>query len=105
MTATIFGDDEDFADYADLVTVLERRAGRVIVNEYPTGVEVCPSMQHGGPYPASTDTRTTSVGTAAIDRFVRPVAFQNFPQSLLPVELQDENSLSIWRTVDGQLSK
>jgi 2,5-dioxopentanoate dehydrogenase len=105
LTATIFGDDEDFADFADLVTVLERRAGRVIVNEYPTGVEVCPSMQHGGPYPASTDTRTTSVGTAAIDRFVRPVAFQNFPQSLLPVELQDENSLSIWRTVDGQLSK
>ena len=88
-----------------MIAILERKTGRVIINQYPTGVEVCPSMQHGGPYPASTDTRTTSVGTAAIDRFIRPVAYQNFPQSLLPLELQDENPLQIWRTVDGELTK
>jgi len=105
LTSTIFGDDEDFEDFAELIAILERKTGRVIINQYPTGVEVCPSMQHGGPYPASTDTRTTSVGTAAIDRFVRPVAYQNFPQSLLPLELQDENPLQIWRTVDGELTK
>jgi 2,5-dioxopentanoate dehydrogenase len=105
LTSTIFGDDEDFVDFAELIAILEKKTGRVIINQYPTGVEVCPSMQHGGPYPASSDTRTTSVGTAAIDRFVRPVAYQNFPQSLLPLELQDENPLQIWRTVDGELTK
>ena len=61
-------------------------------------------MQHGGPYPATTDSRSTSVGTAAIDRFVRPVAYQNFPQSLLPPELQDANPRKIWRLVDGELT-
>ena len=105
LTSTVFGDAEDFEDFAELIPILEKKTGRVIVNQYPTGVEVCPSMQHGGPYPSSTDSRTTSVGTAAIDRFLRPVAYQNFPQSLLPVELQDENPLQIWRTVDGELSK
>jgi NADP-dependent aldehyde dehydrogenase len=77
----------------------------LIVNGFPTGVEVCPSMQHGGPYPATTDSRTTSVGTAAIHRFARPVAYQNFPQLLLPAELQDANPRGIWRLVDGQLTK
>ena len=74
----------------------------MIVNGFPTGVEVCPSMQHGGPYPATTDSRSTSVGTAAINRFVRPVAYQNMPEPLLPAELRDSNPRGIWRLVDGQ---
>ncbi|MGH9844969.1 MAG: aldehyde dehydrogenase (NADP(+)) [Blastocatellia bacterium] len=105
LTATIHGTAKDLADYASLVAILENKAGRLIFNGYPTGVEVCASMQHGGPYPATTDSRTTSVGTAAIERFARPVAYQNFPQSALPVELQDANPRKIWRLVDGQLTK
>ena len=92
-------------EYASLVSILEQKAGRLIVNGFPTGVEVCPSMQHGGPYPATTDSRSTSVGTAAINRFARPVAYQNFPPSLLPAELQDGNPRRIWRLVDGELTK
>ena len=105
LTATVHGTPDDLDEYAPLVSLLERKAGRVIVNGFPTGVEVCPSMQHGGPYPATTDSRSTSVGTAAIDRFARPVAYQNFPQSLLPVELQDGNPRRIWRLVEGTLTK
>jgi len=105
LTASIFGEEEDFAEYCELFSILREKAGRVIVNQYPTGVEVCPSMVHGGPFPSSSDTRATSVGTMAIDRFIRPVAFQNFPQNMLPVELQDANPLAIWRTVDGTLTK
>jgi 2,5-dioxopentanoate dehydrogenase len=86
------------------VSMLEDKAGRLIVNGFPTGVEVCASMQHGGPYPATTDARTTSVGTAAINRFARPVAYQNFPQSSLPAELQDANPRGIWRRVDGLMT-
>ncbi len=105
LTATIHGTPSDLAEYASLVSILENKAGRLIFNDFPTGVEVCASMQHGGPYPATTDSRTTSVGTAAIHRFVRPVAYQNFPQSSLPVELQDANPRRIWRLVDGELTK
>ena len=105
LTATIYGSAADLEEYASLVSILEQKAGRLIVNGFPTGVEVCPSMQHGGPYPATTDSRSTSVGTAAIHRFARPVAYQNFPQSLLPPELQDANPRGIWRLVDGQLTK
>jgi NADP-dependent aldehyde dehydrogenase len=105
LTASIFGDEEDFATYGELISILQEKAGRVIINQYPTGVEVCPSMVHGGPFPSSSDTRTSSVGTMAIDRFVRPVSFQNFGQNLLPDELKDSNPLGIWRTVDGELSK
>jgi NADP-dependent aldehyde dehydrogenase len=105
LTATLHGTAEDLAEYASLVSILETRAGRLIFNGYPTGVEVCPSMQHGGPYPATTDSRTTSVGTAAIERFARPVAYQGFPQSALPFELQNVNARNIWRLVDGQLTK
>jgi 2,5-dioxopentanoate dehydrogenase len=105
LTATIHGTAADLAEYAALVSILEHKAGRLIVNGFPTGVEVCPSMQHGGPYPATTDSKTTSVGTAAIHRFVRPVAYQNFPQSLLPVELQDANPRGIWRLVDGAMTR
>ena len=105
LTATLHGTPSDLAEYASLVSILETKAGRLIVNGFPTGVEVCASMQHGGPYPATTDSRTTSVGTAAIHRFARPVAYQDFPQSLLPVELQDANPRRIWRHVDGELTK
>ena len=105
LTATIHGTPSDLAEYASLVSILEDKAGRLIVNGFPTGVEVCAAMQHGGPYPATTDSRTTSVGTAAIHRFARPVAYQDFPPSLLPVELQDANPRRIWRMVDGQMTR
>jgi NADP-dependent aldehyde dehydrogenase len=105
LSATIHGTPSDLVEYASLISVLEDKAGRLIVNGYPTGVEVCASMQHGGPYPATTDSRTTSVGTAATHRFVRPVAYQDFPHSLLPVELQNANPRKIWRMVDGQMTK
>jgi NADP-dependent aldehyde dehydrogenase len=101
LTATLHGTEQDLEDYADLITILEQRVGRLIVNGYPTGVEVSYAMVHGGPFPATTDSRTTSVGTDAIKRFTRPVCYQNFPQSILPAELKDENPLKIWRLVNG----
>ena len=105
LTATIHGTPEDLVEYASLVSILEEKAGRIIFNGFPTGVEVCAAMQHGGPYPASTDSRTTSVGTAAIHRFARPVAWQNFPQAALPPEVQDDNPRGIWRQVDGEMTR
>jgi 2,5-dioxopentanoate dehydrogenase len=105
LTATIHGTVADLADHAWLLSLLEDKAGRLIVNGFPTGVDVCPSMQHGGPYPATTDSRTTSVGTAAIHRFARPVAYQNFPPSSLPAELQNGNPRDLWRRVDGLMTK
>jgi len=105
LTATIHGTPDDLAEYAPLLSILENKAGRLVFNAFPTGVEVCASMQHGGPYPATTDSRSTSVGTAAILRFVRPVAYQNFPPASLPAELQDANPRGIWRMVDGELTR
>ncbi|MDB6058855.1 MAG: Aldehyde dehydrogenase [Verrucomicrobiales bacterium] len=105
LTATVHGTDEDLAQYKNLIQILQQKAGRLLLNGFPTGVEVCPSMQHGGPYPATTDSRSTSVGTGAIKRFVRPVCFQNFPQSALPPELQNDNPRNIWRIVDGQFTR
>lgn len=105
LTATIHGTAADLGGHAALVSVLERKAGRLVVNGFPTGVEVCAAMQHGGPYPATTDARSTSVGTAAIDRFARPVAYQNFPPSALPPELQDANPRQVWRLVDGERTR
>jgi alpha-ketoglutaric semialdehyde dehydrogenase len=102
LTATLFGDEEDLAAHADLVRVLEQKAGRLIVNAFPTGVEVTHAMVHGGPYPSTSDPRFTSVGTQAIYRFAKPVCFQGFPQGLLPPELQDANPLAIRRLRDGQ---
>ena len=103
LTATLQMKDSD-ADLArQLVQILERKAGRLLINGFPTGVEVSYAMVHGGPYPATTDSRTTSVGATAIDRFLRPVCYQNFPPSLLPAELDDANSLSLWRVRDGRL--
>ncbi len=105
LTATIHGTEEDLAEYGSLISILENKVGRLLFNGFPTGVEVCASMQHGGPYPATTDSRSTSVGTAAISRFARPVSYQNFPQSALPVELQNQNKRGIWRLVDNQFTR
>jgi len=101
LTATMQLNGEDLELARRLLPVLERKAGRVLCNGYPTGVEVCHAMVHGGPYPATSDSRTTSVGSAAILRFLRPVCYQDLPASLLPVELQDDNSLAPPRLVDG----
>jgi len=85
--------------------MFREKAGRLVFNGVPTGVEVCSAMQHGGPYPASTDSRFTSVGTKAIRRFVRPVSFQGWPEEALPVELQNSNPLAIMRQVNGSHTK
>ena len=105
LTATVHGTADELPQYADLLMVLEQKAGRLLINGFPTGVEVSHAMQHGGPYPATTDSRSTSVGTNAIRRFGRPVCYQNFPDALLPAELQDANPLGIWRLMDGELKK
>ncbi|MCB9314823.1 MAG: aldehyde dehydrogenase (NADP(+)) [Lewinellaceae bacterium] len=102
LTATIYGTEQDFRDFPDIMDQLAQKAGRLLFGGFPTGVEVCDAMVHGGPYPATTDSRSTSVGTAAIFRFVRPVAFQNFPDGLLPDALQDGNPLGVFRMVDGK---
>jgi NADP-dependent aldehyde dehydrogenase len=97
----VFGEVDELSTSAAFVRRLAESVGRVIVNGVPTGVEVGPATQHGGPWPASTDGRFTSVGTAALERFVRPVAYQNCPQALLPPALRDDNPLRISRLVDG----
>ena len=105
LTGTIIGTAGDFNTYRDIIETQISLAGRVILNGSPTGVEVCASMVHGGPYPATTDGRFTSVGTAAIKRWVRPVCFQNFPDILLPGELQNGNPSDIWRLLDNKFTK
>lgn len=101
LTATLHGDAADLAAARELLAILEQKAGRVIVNAFPTGVEVCSAMNHGGPYPATSDVRFTSVGTAAIHRFARPVCYQGFADELLPPALQDANPLGLLRLVNG----
>jgi 2,5-dioxopentanoate dehydrogenase len=105
LTATVHGTPEELAEYADLIDLLEQKVGRLLINGFPTGVEVCHAMMHGGPFPASTDSRSTSVGTNAIYRFTRPISYQNFPENLLPDELKDTNPLQIWRLVNGTFQK
>jgi NADP-dependent aldehyde dehydrogenase len=105
LTATVHGTEEDLAAHRGLLAILKEKVGRIIFNGFPTGVEVCPSMHHGGPYPATTHSHFTSVGTAAIKRFTRPLCFQNFPQTTLPAELQNRNARNIWRLVDGKVTK
>lgn len=105
LTATVHGQPADLASTGPLLAELEQKAGRLIINGFPTGVEVCPAMNHGGPYPATTDTRFTSVGTAALLRFARPVCFQDFPDELLPPELQNTNPCQIMRLVNGALTR
>ncbi len=105
LTAAVHGTESDLTGSADLLAVLPRKAGRVICNGFPTGVEVVPAMTHGGPYPACTDARFTAVGSAAILRWARPVSYQAFPDALLPEELNDANPRGLLRLVDGRLTK
>jgi NADP-dependent aldehyde dehydrogenase len=105
LTATLQMDPADLADARVLLPMLERRVGRILVNGFPTGVEVCHAMVHGGPFPATSDGRSTSVGTLAMMRFLRPVCYQDFPQDLLPASLGDANALDLWRSHDGHLAK
>lgn len=105
LTATVHSEAEETAFTGELFSRLREKAGRLIWNGFPTGVEVGYAMQHGGPYPATTAPQVTSVGMMAIKRFMRPVAFQNFPDSLLPDALQDANPLHIWRVVNSQLTR
>ena len=105
LTATVHGTDNDLVEYQDLLHILEQKVGRLLINGYPTGVEVCSAMVHGGPFPATTDSRSTSVGTAAIYRFTRPICYQNMPETLLPDELKNANPLNIWRLTNGHLNK
>lgn len=105
LTATIMGTSAEIEKSPDLIDLLGEIAGRVIFNGVPTGVEVCPAMHHGGPFPAASNAMFTSVGTDAIKRFVRPVSFQNAPETILPNELKKDNSLNIWRIVNGERKK
>ncbi len=101
LTGTILGKEKDLATFGNVVDALQNRVGRILFNGVPTGVEVCSSMVHGGPFPASTDARFTSVGTSAIKRWVRPVSFQDWPNKFLPKALQNENPLGIVRLEEG----
>lgn len=105
LTMTLMASNQDLQTHQDLVSRLKFKAGRIILNGVPTGVEVCAAMQHGGPFPATNDSRFTSVGTAAIYRFVRPLAYQDWPQELLPDALKDGNPLNIYRKINQQLTK
>lgn len=97
LTASVLGEVDEMNEHLNLLKLLQNKVGRIVFNGVPTGVEVCPSMHHGGPYPASTDSRFTAVGVDSIKRFARPIAFQNCPNELLPLELQESNPLNINR--------
>ncbi|MBV8627721.1 MAG: aldehyde dehydrogenase (NADP(+)) [Paraburkholderia sp.] len=105
LTATVQMDSSDLAAARKLVPVLERKAGRILVNGFPTGVEVSHAMVHGGPFPATADSRVTSVGTTSIERFLRPVCYQDFPADLLPEALADSNPLNLFRRRDGEITR
>ncbi|MBD1396399.1 aldehyde dehydrogenase (NADP(+)) [Pontibacter sp. JH31] len=105
LTCTLWGTSHELQASSELVDLIREKCGRLLFSGVPTGVEVSHAMTHGGPFPATTDSRSTSVGTYAIKRFARPVTFQSAPQELLPEELKDENPLGMWRTINGQLSK
>lgn len=102
LTASVHGTEQDLIDYSDLVDILQTKVGRLIFNGFSTGVEVCPSIVHGGPYPATSDGRSTAVGSRAIRRFSRYVCYQNFPEEALPDELKEANPLGISRMIDGR---
>jgi NADP-dependent aldehyde dehydrogenase len=105
LTATLHVDDSDHDQAAELLPLLELKVGRILFNGWPTGVEVCHAMVHGGPSPATSDSRTTSVGGRAIERFLRPVCYQNMPKALLPSAIADGNPDGLWRRIDGQLTQ
>ena len=102
LTGTIIAESDEASNYTKVIAALQNRVGRIIYNGVPTGVEVCPSMHHGGPYPASTDSRFTAVGIHSIKRWVRPFSYQDWPNNLLPEELKNENPLGISRTINGE---
>jgi NADP-dependent aldehyde dehydrogenase len=105
LTASLFAREDELQGCQPLITLLEERVGRIILNDFPTGVEVGDAMMHGGPYPATSDSRSTSVGSLAIDRFLRPVCYQGYLDSLLPPALQNANPLGLMRLVDGEWSR
>ena len=105
LTGSIFADEIELKSISKTIDLLKIKVGRIIYNGVPTGVEVCTSMHHGGPFPSSSDSRFTAVGSDAIKRFVRPISYQSFPQGMLPDELKDENPLNILRNVNGTLTK
>ncbi|MGC2447302.1 MAG: aldehyde dehydrogenase (NADP(+)), partial [Candidatus Sulfotelmatobacter sp.] len=105
LTATIHGTDQDLRDFADLIAILETKAGRLVFNSFPTGVEVTHAMVHGGPYPSTSDGRSTSVGSQAIFRFTRLICYQGFPEAALPEELKNGNPLGMWRMVNGEMTR
>ena len=105
LTAAIHTSPDDYDRAGELLAALELKAGRVLFNGWPTGVEVNHAMVHGGPFPATSAPATTSVGTRAIERFLRPVAYQDGPAAVQPTELRDDNPLDLWRRVDGQLGR
>jgi 2,5-dioxopentanoate dehydrogenase len=105
LTATLMATENDLRQYATLVDAITVICGRIVLNGVPTGVEVCQSMQHGGPFPATTDSRFGSVGADAIKRFCRPLCYQNWPNALLPDELKEENPLGIWRVVNNEMMR
>ena len=105
LTATVHADESDYDDARQLLPLLELKAGRILFDGWPTGVEVCHAMVHGGPYPATSDSRSTSVGSRAIERFLRPVCYQNVPKSLLPSAIADDNPDHLWRRIDGRLTQ
>jgi NADP-dependent aldehyde dehydrogenase len=96
---------QDLTEHTELIGLLKDRCGRLVLNGVPTGVEVCLSMQHGGPFPATTDARFGAVGADAIKRFARPFAWQNWEHEFLPDELKDQNPCGIWRTVNEKLDR
>ncbi|MDP4283437.1 MAG: aldehyde dehydrogenase (NADP(+)) [Bacteroidota bacterium] len=105
LTSTLMATENDIEENNELIEAVKDICGRFILNNVPTGVEVCLSMQHGGPFPATTDSRFTSVGADGIKRFARPIAFQNWNNQFLPDELKNENPLGIWRTLNDELTK
>lgn len=105
LTGTIIATENEILQNKIIIQTIKQRVGRLIINGVPTGVKVCAAMNHGGPYPASSDSRFTAVGARSVARFVRPLTYQNAPQSLLPEELKNENSLNIYRRINGHLTK
>lgn len=105
LTATLLASNEDLAENEELIGLVTDKCGRILFNNFPTGVEVCKSMHHGGPFPSSSNSQFTSVGSDAIKRFVRPMSFQNWPDVFLPEELKNANPLGIWRTVNNEITK
>ena len=105
LTATLQIDEDDHTQARRLLPVLERKVGRILANGFPTGVEVSHAMVHGGPFPSTSNAMFTSVGACAIDRFLRPVCYQDLPDALLPEALQHHNPLGLWRMTDGVPSR